>query len=82
MSEKKAILAAVPGVFYRRPSPEKDVFVKEGDEVKSGDTVGLVEVMKNFYEIKAEDHGIIESFLAEHEQLVDAGQEIAIISTK
>ncbi|WLR51322.1 acetyl-CoA carboxylase [Bacillus tianshenii] len=79
MSEKKAIVSAIPGVFYRKPSPEKDVYVNEGDEVKEGDIIGLVEVMKNFYEVKASDDGIVESFQVESEEVVEAGQEVAIL---
>lgn len=77
MAENKAIVSPIPGVFYRKPSPDKDVYVNEGDSVKAGDVIGLVEVMKNFYEIKAEEDGVIESFTAENEEIVEAGQEIA-----
>lgn len=77
MAENKAILSPIPGVFYRRPSPDKDVYVNEGDAVKVGDVIGLVEVMKNYYEIKAEADGVIESLTAEEGQVVEAGQEIA-----
>ena len=37
----------MPGTFYRRPDPESDPYVKEGDSVSAGDTVGLIEVMKS-----------------------------------
>jgi acetyl-CoA carboxylase biotin carboxyl carrier protein len=79
---KTAVISPIPGVFYRRPSPEKDPFVMEGQPVKAGDTIGLIEVMKNFYEIKAEADGIVESFLVEDEVIVEAGQEIALIKTE
>ncbi|MFD1705350.1 acetyl-CoA carboxylase [Siminovitchia sediminis] len=79
MAENKKIVSPIPGVFYRRPSPDKDVYVNEGDAVKAGDIIGLVEVMKNYYEIKAEEDGVIDSFTAENEQVVEAGQEIATL---
>ncbi|GIN90559.1 acetyl-CoA carboxylase biotin carboxyl carrier protein subunit [Siminovitchia terrae] len=79
MEENKTIISPIPGVFYRKPSPDQDVFVNEGDSVKAGDVIGLVEVMKNYYEIKAEVDGVIDSFLVDEEQLLDAGQEIAIL---
>ncbi|MBU8880740.1 biotin carboxyl carrier domain-containing protein [Bacillus sp. FJAT-29790] len=79
MAEQKRILTPIPGVFYRKPAPDKDVYVKEGDTVKVGDVIAIVEVMKNFYEIKAETVGVIERFLVEDEELLDAGQEIAVI---
>ena len=82
MSNSTKILSPNPGVFYRRPAPDKEVYVKEGDEVKAGDTIGLVEVMKSFYEVKAESDGILEKFLVENEQMLEVGQEIAIIIEK
>lgn len=82
MSEAKSIFSPVPGVFYRKPSPDQDVYVKEGQVVKAGDTIGLIEVMKNFYEIKAEVDGVLERFTVENEDVVDAGQEIAVVRTE
>jgi acetyl-CoA carboxylase biotin carboxyl carrier protein len=79
MSTTKAILSPIPGVFYRKPGANDEEYVKEGQAVKVGETVGLIEVMKNFYEIKAEFDGVMEKFLVENEGLVDAGQEIAIL---
>lgn len=79
MSESKKVLAAIPGVFYRKPSPEEDVYVNEGEKVNVGDIIGLIEVMKTFYEVKAEQAGIIESFFVENEIMVDAGQELAVL---
>lgn len=79
MAETKSIISPIPGVFYRRPSPEEDVYVKEGEHVKAGDVIGLVEVMKNFHEIKADTDGTLVRFTVENEEVVDAGGEIAII---
>lgn len=79
MAEQKSVLSPIPGVFYRRPSPDKDEYVQEGSPVKEGDVLALVEVMKNFYEIKAETEGILAEFYVENEALLEAGQEIAVI---
>ncbi len=73
---ENTVKAQMPGTFYRRPAPESDPYVEEGDEVSTGDTVGLIEVMKNFNEIKAEDDGKISKFLVEDEEAVDAGQDL------
>ncbi len=70
------ITSPYPGTFYRRPSPDADPFVVEGDEVKPGDVVALVEIMKSFHEVKSETDGFIDQFLVENEDLVDAGQTI------
>ena len=39
------------GLFYTRPDPESPPFVTQGQSIKSGDQVGLIEVMKTFYPI-------------------------------
>jgi acetyl-CoA carboxylase biotin carboxyl carrier protein len=73
---ENTVKAQMPGTFYRRPDPESDPYVEEGDEVSAGDTIGLIEVMKNFNEIKAEDDGKVSKFLVEDEEAVDAGQDL------
>ena len=70
------ITTPLPGTFYRRPNPGADPYVSEGDEVKSGDVVGLIEIMKSFHEIHSDAEGRIARFLVENEDLVDAGQDI------
>lgn len=82
MSNSVKVLSPIPGVFYRKPSPDEDVFVNEGDEIKEGDVIGLVEVMKSFHELKAESSGIISEFKVEDEGMLEAGQEIAVINQK
>ena len=72
----KTVKAQMPGTFYRRPDPDSDVYVEEGDQVSAGDTVGLIEVMKSFHEVKAEDDGTVSKFLVDDEGAVDAGQDV------
>jgi acetyl-CoA carboxylase biotin carboxyl carrier protein len=72
----KSIKSPMPGTFYRRPDPESDPFVNEGDTVSPGDTVGLVEVMKSFHEIKAQEVGTVSKILLEDEDAVGAGQDV------
>ncbi len=73
---KNTVKAPMPGTFYRAPDPESDPYVQEGDEVSAGDTVGLIEVMKNFHEVQVEEDGTISKFLVENEGAVDAGQDL------
>lgn len=75
----KTIKSPYPGIFYRRPSPDADAYVAEGDAVQPGDTVGLVEIMKNFYEVKSEESGIVNGFLVANEALVEAGQDVIVL---
>ena len=73
------ILSPLPGTFYRRPSPDDPPFKNEGDEIAVGDVVGLVEVMKSFFEVKADKAGKISSFIAENEEAITAGQPLVEI---
>ncbi|HLQ84931.1 MAG TPA: acetyl-CoA carboxylase [Salinisphaeraceae bacterium] len=66
----------LPGIFYRRPSPEEDEYVQVGERVTKGQTLGLIEVMKNFTEFTAPEDGTIEEFLVENEEEVSVGQDI------
>jgi acetyl-CoA carboxylase biotin carboxyl carrier protein len=72
----KTVKSPMPGTFYRRPDPESDPFVNEGDAVSPGDTVGLVEVMKSFHEIKAQEEGTVSRILLDDEDAVGAGQDV------
>lgn len=54
-----AIAAPMGGVFYRCPSPDEPPFVEEGAEVKAGDPVCVIEVMKLFSTVYAERDGRI-----------------------
>jgi biotin carboxyl carrier protein len=74
------ILSPLPGTFYRRPAPDKPVYKNEGDSVKVGDVIGLIEVMKSFNEVKADVAGRIVKFVADNEEPVMAGQPLADIA--
>lgn len=72
----KTIQAPIPGTFYRRPAPDQPAFKSEGDTVAVGDTVGLIEVMKTFTPVTAEEAGTIVAFHVENEDAVMAGQPL------
>lgn len=74
---KVEIRAPMPGVFYRRPSPENPPFKTDGDDVSAGDVVGLIEVMKSFHEVVALETGKSIRFLLEDADAIMAGQVIA-----
>ena len=74
------IKSPFPGTFYRRPSPQSDPYVSEGDPVQPGTVVGLIEIMKNFYEVTSEAAGVVERFLVENEDLVEAGQDLVVVA--
>lgn len=73
------IKAEIPGIFYRRPDPDADPYVTEGSTVEPGQTIGLIEVMKTFNEVKSETAGRVARFLVENEDEVTMGQDLAEI---
>ncbi len=76
-----ALRAPSSGRFYARPAPDEAVFVKEGDIVEQGQTVGLLEVMKTFHRIGYGGDGvpirarIVRTLVADGDD-VDAGQPL------
>jgi acetyl-CoA carboxylase biotin carboxyl carrier protein len=76
----KHILSPLPGTFYRKPAPDKPNFKNEGDTVAIGEVIGLIEVMKSFHEVKADQAGKSAKFLTDNEEPVMAGQPLVEIS--
>jgi acetyl-CoA carboxylase biotin carboxyl carrier protein len=73
------VLTPVPGTFYRRPDPDSDPFKNEGDAVEAGETIALVEIMKNFQPVEVEIGGTLSKFLVETDDTVAAGQAVAVV---
>jgi acetyl-CoA carboxylase biotin carboxyl carrier protein len=67
------------GTFYRSPSPKSMPFVQEGQKVKKGDILCIIEAMKVMNEIKSECDGIIKEILVENGKPVEFGQVLFII---
>lgn len=72
----KTIFSPLPGTFYRRPAPDALPFKNEGDLVSAGEPVGVIEVMKTFNHVIAEETGRIRRFLVENEEAVMAGEPL------
>ena len=62
------------GTFYRASSPDSDPFVEEGDPVRKGQTLCIIEAMKMMNEIEAEIAGRVVKILCENGQPVEYGQ--------
>ena len=75
------VLSPLPGTFYRKPSPEADNYAEVGDVLAAGTVVGLMEVMKQFSEVTADQTGRVLSFHVEDGDPVEPGQLLAIIDT-
>ncbi|HEU5141181.1 MAG TPA: acetyl-CoA carboxylase biotin carboxyl carrier protein [Bacillales bacterium] len=67
------------GTFYTSPSPEDDLYVKVGDKVNSDTVVCIVEAMKLFNEIEADQAGEIVEVLVENGELVEYGQPLFLV---
>jgi acetyl-CoA carboxylase biotin carboxyl carrier protein len=76
---RQQLLAPLPGVFFRRPSPDEAAFKEVGDAVAAGDTVGLVEAMKSFFPVESDAAGTLVRFLVEDGAAVDADDAVAEI---
>ena len=69
-----AITATTMGHFYSRPEPSAPPFVKVGDRVEAGATIGLIELMKLFNSVTSDVSGTIVEICVEDAQLVEFGQ--------
>ncbi|MFQ3663471.1 MAG: acetyl-CoA carboxylase biotin carboxyl carrier protein [Chloroflexaceae bacterium] len=73
------VLAPMVGTFYAAPSPKDPPFVQEGDEVRVGDSIGIIEAMKMMNEIEADASGRIARILVKNGQPVEYGQPLMVI---
>lgn len=76
---KLVVRSPCVGVFWSRPKPGADPFVKIGSRVSEGDTLAVVEAMKVLTEVKATSGGIVDQILVQDGQPVDYGQELMVI---
>ena len=67
------------GTFYRKPSPDKDVFVNVGSEVKNDTVVCVIEAMKLFNQIEAEVSGKIVKILVDDASPVEYDQPLFLV---
>jgi biotin carboxyl carrier protein len=79
---KQQIISPLPGVFYRRPAPDAEKFVTEGQLVTVGQVIGLIEVMKQFSELTADVDGTLVSFNVDDAQMIEPGQPVAVFETE
>lgn len=73
------VTSPMVGTFYRAPNPGAEPFVKVGDRVEVGQTLGIIEAMKLLNEIEAETAGVIKEICVENAQPVEFGQPLFII---
>ena len=73
------VRAPMVGTFYASPSPDKPPFVTVGQQVKAGDTLGIIEAMKMFNPIEAEVSGTVLKVIAENGQPVEFDEPLFVI---
>jgi acetyl-CoA carboxylase biotin carboxyl carrier protein len=74
------IKAPMVGTFYASASPGAPAFVKVGQQVKAGDTLGVIEAMKMFNQIEAEVAGTVQAILIENGQPVEFDEPMFVIA--
>ena len=79
--DSKFIIVKSPiiGTFYRKPSPDKPVFIEVGDTIKEGDVLCVIEAMKLFNEIESEVSGKIVKVLVEDSSPVEFDQPLFLV---
>ena len=70
------VTSPLVGTFYAAASPDAEPFVKEGDTVKKGQVLGIIEAMKLMNEIESEYDGVVEAVLVKNEDVVEYGQPL------
>jgi acetyl-CoA carboxylase biotin carboxyl carrier protein len=71
--------APMVGTFYRAPKPDAPPFVAEGDVVKEGQIICIVEAMKLMNEIESKVAGRIAKVVVENGQPVEFGQPLFLV---
>jgi len=74
-----ALKSPMVGTFYRSASPTSAAFVEEGQTVKVGDTLCIIEAMKLMNEIEADRAGVVKKILITDGQPVEYGEPLFII---
>jgi acetyl-CoA carboxylase biotin carboxyl carrier protein len=73
------IKSPIIGTFYRKPSPDKPVFVEVGQSINQGDVLCVIEAMKLFNEIESEVSGKIVKVLVDDASPVEFDQPLFLV---
>ena len=78
-SNYHTIKSPIIGIFYRKPSPDKDNFVEIGDQISEGQTLCVIEAMKLFNEIESDISGKIVKVLVDDATPVEFDQPLFLV---
>jgi len=73
------IKSPIIGTFYRKPSPDKPLFVEVGQTIAEGDVLCIIEAMKLFNEIESEVSGKIVKILVDDSSPVEFDQPLFLV---
>ncbi|MGQ0799947.1 MAG: acetyl-CoA carboxylase biotin carboxyl carrier protein [Pseudomarimonas sp.] len=79
LPEGQVLRSPMVGTFYASPSPDSPPFVKVGQSVKAGETMGTIEAMKMFNPIEAEVSGTVVAILVESGQPVEFDEPMFVV---
>jgi acetyl-CoA carboxylase biotin carboxyl carrier protein len=79
LPDGEVVRAPMVGTFYASPAPDKPAFVTVGQQVKVGDTLGIIEAMKMFNPIEAEVSGTVLKVIVENGQPVEFDEPMFVI---
>jgi acetyl-CoA carboxylase biotin carboxyl carrier protein len=74
-----SVKSPIIGTFYRKPAPDKPLFVEVGDSIKEGDVLCTIEAMKLFNEIESEVSGKIVKVLVDDATPVEFDQPLFLV---
>ena len=74
------VKAPMVGTFYASATPGAPAFATVGQQVKAGDTLGVIEAMKMFNQIEAEVDGTVKAILVENGQPVEFDEPMFVIA--
>lgn len=74
------VRAPIVGTFYAAASPDDEPFVKVGQKVQAGDTLGIIEAMKMFNQIEADVSGTVVAIQVENGQPVEFDEAMFVIA--
>ncbi len=73
------IRSPMVGTFYASPNPDAPAFVKVGQTVKAGDTLGIIEAMKMFNPIEADVSGTVRAILVQSGEPIEFDEPMFVI---
>jgi acetyl-CoA carboxylase biotin carboxyl carrier protein len=80
-SRGTAVPSPMMGIFYESASPGDPPFIRVGDEIRVGQTIGLIEAMKVFSEVPSELAGRVLEVAAHNGEIVQLGQALLYVES-